>query len=88
MLCPVLDIIVQASTRVYLSAIVVNNALEFLSAFLDNLKSVEHLASPPRGWDCDDSLIYRSMEGHVDGVMQYCMDQIFAGSKVHIESMY
>lgn len=81
LLKPVLEIIAQASSRAYLSPVTIDNALCFLSSFLEDLQSEEKLVGIPHD-RVTMATLKRFMEPLLGEVLKYLLNQLSNGGRV------
>ena len=81
LLKPVLEVIAQAGSRAYLSPVAIDNALCFLTSFLEDLRSEDRLAGAPP--DCVTmGTLRRYMEPLLGEVLKYLLSQLHTGCRV------
>lgn len=81
LLKPILETITQAGSRAYLSPIAIDNALCFLSSFLEDLRSEEKLLGVPPNHVAMETL-RRYMEPALGEVLKYLLGQVHSGGRV------
>lgn len=81
LLKPILETITQAGSRAYLSPIAIDNALCFLSSFLEDLRSEEKLLGVPPNRVAMETL-RRYMEPALGEVLKYLLGQVHSGGQV------
>lgn len=82
---PILEIIAQAGSRAYLSPVAIDNALCFLTSFLEDLQSEEKLAGAPPDHVTMGTL-RRYMEPLLGEVLKYLLSQLHTGGRVSISN--
>ena len=81
LLKPVVETIVQAGSRAYLSSVAIDNALCFLSSFLDDLRSEEKLlGTPPSHVALETLKTY--MEPRLGEVLKSLLGWLYSGGLV------
>ena len=86
LLNPVLETITQASSRAYLSPVAIDNALCFLSSFLEDLQSEERLVGIPHDRVAMETL-RRFMEPLLGDVLKYLLNQLRNGGRVSMPNI-